>query len=102
MEINIHLPNVSASEDSLREEVEQSLKRFAEWLTRVDVYVKDENGDKGGHDTRCTIEARPRGLDPVAAEGHAASAKEAVTGAAKKLQRQLENILDKRSDHHRG
>jgi ribosome-associated translation inhibitor RaiA len=102
MEINIHAPHLPATEDDLRKEVMGSLRRHTEHLTRVDVFVKDQNGEKGGRDKRCTIEARPRGLDPVVAEVDGMTASEAVIGAAKKLQRQLDTLLGKRADHHRG
>lgn len=102
MEINIHAPHLVTTEDHLRKEVEEALRRFAQQLTRVDVYVKDQNAEKGGRDKRCTIEARPRGLEPVAAEADGTTAGDAVIGAAKKLQRQLDSLLGKRADHHRG
>lgn len=102
MEINIHSHHTTPDDGPLQAEVEQTLRRFADWLTRVDVYLKDENAEKGGNDLRCTIEARPRGLDPVAAEAQASTPKDAVTGAVKKLQRQLEHIHGRRSDFRRG
>jgi ribosome-associated translation inhibitor RaiA len=102
MDINIHSPHQAVNEDQLRQEVADTLRHFADRLTRVDVYVKDQNAAKGGIDMRCSIEARPRGLDPVAAEELAETASEAVLGAARKLQRQLESAFGKRADHHRG
>ena len=99
MEINIHTPHLHTSEDAAREEVTHALQRFEERLTRVDVSIKDLNADKGGRDKRCTIEARPRGLDPVSVEDDGNTTTEAVAGAAKKMQRHLDHVLGKRGGH---
>lgn len=100
MEIMIHAPHLEAHDERIRKEVDHSLHRFADRLTRVEVFLKDLNAAKGGDDLRCVIEARPRGLDPVAAEHHAANAVDAATGAARKLQRLLDHRLGKLGDRH--
>lgn len=87
----MHTPHLKTDEDRVHEGVTHALERFAERLTRVDVFLKDENANKGGNDKRCILEARPRGLDPVAAEHLAAEALEAVQGAASKLKHLLEH-----------
>jgi len=89
-----------AQEDALAKDVEHALAHYAERLTRVEVFLKDENADKGGDDKHCVVEARPSGLDPVAGEHTAATLHEAVQGAARKVQRQLETRLGKLGDKH--
>ncbi len=95
MEILVRTPHVQADEDLIHREIQQTLARFADRLTRVEAYLRDENAGKGGLDMRCVIEARPRGLDPVTAEHLAAEAHEAVTGAVRKLERVLETRFGK-------
>ena len=62
--------------------------------TRVEIHVSDENAAKGGDDDkRCTMEARITGHQPVAVTHHAGTLREAITGAAHKLQRSLDHTL---------
>lgn len=45
--------------DFFEEEIRKDLARFDELVTRIEVHLEDENGDKGGkNDKRCVIEAR--------------------------------------------
>jgi ribosome-associated translation inhibitor RaiA len=79
--------------------VEGALSRISDQITRVEVHLSDQNGDKSGqHDKRCMMEAHPKGLRPTAVTHQAASLGEAVDGAAGKLQRSLETTLEKRDD----
>jgi hypothetical protein len=84
-----------------REIVDGALSRFAGRLTRVELHLADENSPaKGGSaDIRCTMEARPEGLKPMAVTHHDADPDAAMRGAAKKLVRALDSEfgkLDKR------
>ena len=90
MEILVHTKHVKADEEHIRSEILRVVERFAARLTRVDAYVRDVNGAKGGVDMRCVLEARPRGLDPVSAEHEAETPQDAVAAAAGKLERILE------------
>jgi ribosomal subunit interface protein len=90
--------------DALRAYVERNLtevlKHHSERLTRVEVHLKDVNSKKkNGIDKHCLIEARPRGLDPVAAEHDASEFKEAVHQATLKLERALQHRIDKHRTH---
>ncbi len=75
-----------------REIVDGALGRFAPRLTRVELHLDDENSPaKGGSaDIRCSMEARPQGLRPLAATHHDADPDAAMRGAAKKLARALD------------
>ncbi|MEM9378786.1 MAG: HPF/RaiA family ribosome-associated protein [Planctomycetota bacterium] len=101
MEIQIRRQDVEADEDKIRELVDRELGRFYERLTRVELSLRDENGAKGGVDTRCLIEVRPRGFDPLTAEDIATNAGEAVSGAVKKLERVLDSRIGKLEDGRR-
>jgi len=72
--------------------VRNALRPYEERLTRIEVHLRDLNGNKGGVDKRCVIEARPRGLDPVVADHESDKVNLAFHGALEKLQR----VLDKR------
>lgn len=100
MEISIHTPHIDANDDDLGSQVEKGLARFADRLTRVEVFVKDVNASKGGVDKHCSIESRPRGLDPVAVDHDAETVHEAVQGAVGKMQRALETRFGKLGEVH--
>jgi len=74
--------------------VEHALKRFQEHVTRVEVHLSDQNGDKSGQqDKRCVMEARLEGRPPVAASDEAATTAQAVRGAADKLSGLIDSQL---------
>lgn len=82
--------------------VENALKRFSAHITRVEVHLGDENGEKRGRDDkRCMMEARLEGHQPVAVTNHAATLGQAIDGAAEKMVRRLEHTLG-RLHSHRG
>ena len=80
--------------------IEQALARFSEHVTRVEVHLSDENGDKSGQqDQRCMLEARLEGRQPVAVTDHAATLDQALHGAAQKLAHLLDSTLGRLHDH---
>lgn len=94
--------NVTGSEGLTREVeavVEDALGRFRDQITRVEVHLNDVNGKKpGDDDNRCMMEARLEGLQPISVTDRAATLDQAISGAAKKLQRSLDSALGKLSD----
>ena len=77
-----------------------SLARFGQEITRIEVQMTDENsGRKGAADKRCMLEARLNGHEPVAVNYHGASQDEAFRGATQKLIRALEHTLGKLDRH---
>ncbi len=86
-----------AMEARANEIVDSALGRFEHHLTRIELHLADENSpQKGGSaDIRCTMEARPEGLRPLTATHHDANPDAAMRGAAKKLQRALDNEFGK-------
>lgn len=72
------------------------LAHFASDITRVDVHLRDENGQRGGAaDRTCSIEAHVAGLPPIAATNSAETTASAVTGAARKLRTAIEHARGK-------
>ncbi len=79
--------------------VQASLDRFRDRITRVEVHLNDENKGKGGvDDKRCLMEARLRGLEPVAVSHYAGTLLEAIGGAVEKLERALDHKLGRLAD----
>lgn len=79
--------------------VESVLSRFSEHITRVEVHVSDENGDRSGQDDmRCMMESRLEGRQPIAVTHQAATLDQAVDGAIDKLTRKIESTLGRLRD----
>ena len=86
----------------VRATVESTLDRFSDHITRVEVHLSDENGDKGGqNDKRCMMEARLEGLQPVAVTQLATTLDDAMDGAAGELARLIEHTLGRLTDLQR-
>jgi len=74
--------------------ISEKLSRFSHQITRVEVHLSDENGDKEGfNDKRCMIEARISGMKPIAVINHANTHEQAVEGAVDKLKTSLDTTL---------
>jgi ribosome-associated translation inhibitor RaiA len=103
MQVLVNTDNNVSGSESVSERVESivvdSIDRFAERITRVEVHLSDANADKGGdRDKRCTIEARIGGLAPIAVSHEAPTLLEAIDAAAEKLERALEHALGRLED----
>ena len=80
--------------DQVRGVVETALNRVSDHITRVEVHLSDENGDKRGeNDKRCMMEARLEGRQPIAVTQQSVTVDQAVDGAAGKLVRLIESTL---------
>ncbi|RMQ50682.1 putative Ribosomal subunit interface protein [Pseudomonas cichorii] len=91
-----HIESSIRLEEWVRTTIESTLERYDEYVTRVEVHLSDENGDKPGpHDIRCQIEARPKGHQPISVTQKADTVDQAVDGAAVKLDHALEHLLGK-------
>ncbi len=75
--------------------ITRSLSHLSAHVTRVEVHLSDENGDKSGqNDKRCMLEARLMGRQPTAVTCEAATLAQAVAGAADRLKSSLQSTLD--------
>ncbi|MCC5812592.1 MAG: HPF/RaiA family ribosome-associated protein [Ectothiorhodospiraceae bacterium] len=89
-----------ALEAHIKQQLQSVERRFGERLTRIEVYLTDVNGPKGGANKLCKLEARPRGQGPVVAESLHEDAYAAVSGASRRLESVLSTHygkLDNRS-----
>ena len=100
IEINYRdIHKTDAIEEHIRSEVEGALKHISDRITRVEVHVGDERPSEDvPDDKRCMLEARPRGMDPIAVEVLADDLYTAVSEAAGKLQRALTRRFEKSGD----
>lgn len=103
MQIQINTDkNIEGTElfaEHVRAVVQKHLSHFEERLSRVEVHVGDMNADKTGpEDHSCTMEARPNGMDPVAATHKASNSHQAVEGAANSLANLLRSRFGKLDD----
>lgn len=88
--------NVQGSEELIhlvQERIENAVANFGDTITRVEVHLADENAAKGGADKRCLIEARLKGLKPIAVTHQAQTLQFAVDGAAEKLKTAVGSTL---------
>ena len=91
-----HIESSIRLEEWVRTTIESTLERYEEDLTRVEVYLKDENGDKPGpHDLSCRLEARPKGRHALSVLHKADTLEQAIDGAATKLEKALEHLYGK-------
>ncbi len=81
--------------EGVRDSVAARLERFEDRITRVEVHLSDVNAHKGGRDTRCVIEARLRGLQPITVDDLSRTVDEAVREAVRKMERALDSRLGK-------
>ena len=91
-----HIQSSIRLEEWVRTTIESTLERYEEDLTRVEVHLRDENGDKPGpHDLRCQLEARPKGHQPISVTHKAENLELAIDGAAEKLEHALDHLFGK-------
>ena len=82
--------------------IKSALSRMSDNITRVEVHLSDENGEKSGkNDKRCMIEARLEGRQPIVVTDNAATLNQALDGAIDKLLNMIETILGRQRDQRR-
>jgi ribosome-associated translation inhibitor RaiA len=83
--------------------VEDALGRFHERITRVEVFLSDENSSQKSDDTdmRCVMEVRLSGMQPIVVTADGSSLEQALNGAANKLKKTLKRTLG-RLEHPKG
>ena len=106
MLIQVHTGNGVENTEALQrwasEHLNETLDRFQQDVTRIEVQLSDENSGKAGAaDKRCMLEARLAHRQPVAVNHHGETQDEAFRGAARKLLHALDHALGKLRDHNR-
>ncbi len=81
--------------------VTESLGHLRDHVTRVEAHLADLNSHAKTtpDDIQCTLEARLAGFEPVVVKDHAATAHQAIHGAAGKLKRAVGTVVAKHESH---
>jgi ribosome-associated translation inhibitor RaiA len=91
-----NIPMHAALSTWIEAELHRLLDRFDSYLTRIDVFLADENATKSGpQDKRCTLEVWPKHHQSLTITDNAADVQTAVSGAAKKMQQLLETTFER-------
>jgi ribosome-associated translation inhibitor RaiA len=87
-------------EEYVKELIVGSLKRFEDKVTRIEVFLSDENSHKESQDDKkCTLEARPNGLKPIAVNCQEATIEKAINGAIDKMKASLTTVFGRLQNH---
>ena len=91
-----HIEGHERLENYFSGELEKSLKRFEDKITRIEVHFGDENGDKFSlNDKKCVIEVRTAKLQPVTVTEHSDTLEKAFNGALAKAKKSLTTSFEK-------
>ncbi len=89
--------NISGTEEMrepLKAVIANAFDRFKKHLTRIEVKISDENGDKDSdNDKRCVLEVRLKGKQPIVVTSHGDSVEIAVDEAIDKMKTSLETAM---------
>ena len=87
-------------EKYVKELIGGSLKRFDDRVTRIEVFLSDENSHKESQDDKkCVLEARPNGLKPIAVTCQDATIEKAINGAIDKMKASLTKVIGRLQNH---
>lgn len=88
---NHHIKISSADAEEMEQAIRDRLGRFADWLTRVEVHLSNQDGSKSDEtDARCSLEVRPEGRDPVITTADAPDQLASVNAALRSMMTVLE------------
>ena len=99
MKIQVNTDSSVEGSDDLSQTVEAAihaaLDRYDARLTRVEAHLSDreDKADNNRQGSRCLLEARPSGLDPVVVTGTADSVEGACLDATQKMQSLLDSTF---------
>ncbi|CAN5810812.1 hypothetical protein BH09MYX1_BH09MYX1_06820 [soil metagenome] len=104
MQVQVNTDKNIVGREALAAQVEatvaDALRHVSAHITRVEVHLSDENGEKHGqNDKRCVMEARLEGRQPTAVTCDAPTVEEAVAGAADKLKSSVESTVERLREH---
>jgi ribosome-associated translation inhibitor RaiA len=95
--------NIKGTEDfitPLTTLIEENLEKYSDQITRIEVHLSDEDGDKDGIKAkRCMIEARLSGMNPIAVSSQSHTEELAVTESINKLKSSLKTIKGRLSNY---
>lgn len=87
-------------QEYFKTQITEDLSRFESHITRIEVHLKDENGIKEGtNDISCMLEARLKGMQPIAVHSQSDTMELAVSEALDKIKSSMDSTLGKIQDH---
>lgn len=91
-----HIKGTQRLNAYLDEKLNAALQRFSDRLTRVEVHLSDQNGEKKGKDDiQCRIEARANGLQPITVTSKGENMDIAINSAVDKIKSALDTVFGK-------
>ena len=91
-----HISGTENLENFVAEKVNHTLRHYSDHVTRVEVHLSDQNGDKGGaDDILCKVEARVEGMQPIITESKSDAKEKALTEALNKMKAALSTVIGK-------
>ena len=82
-------------------QIHETLKKYEDHITRIEVHLKDENGSKGGvNDKTCVLEVRLKGLKPIAVTSQADTMELAFEEAITKTETLLKTNRGRIENNH--
>jgi hypothetical protein len=86
--------------DFFSTQISEELERFESHITRIEVHLKDENGEKKGLNAiSCMFEARIEGRKPIAVTCQANTVELATMGAINKIKAAVETTIGRMQNH---
>ena len=103
MQVLVHTDNHIVGREDLvtwvQAEAEGSLDRFGRQITKVDIYLADENSHKNSvYDKKCTVEAHVAGMKSIAVSKQADSLNVALDQALESMVLTLDSKLGRARD----
>jgi ribosome-associated translation inhibitor RaiA len=91
-----NIENSDRLETFINEKMNHALRHFDGKLTRLEVHLTDQNGEKSGaDDIQCRIEARPKGLQPIIVTARNANLDLAINDGVEKMRAALTTTFGK-------
>lgn len=85
--------------EHIKERLESGLERFGNRISRVQVFLEDMNGPRGGVDKLCRIEARLAHSNPVFVEDSDSSLLSLIDRTTSRLIQAIERAVDRHVEH---
>ena len=87
-------------QDYFTSQMEEKLKNYQSYITRIEAHLKDETGEKEGvNDISCLLEARLEGRQPVVVSTKGETLELALLAAIDKMKNSLGKIIGKLQSH---
>jgi len=85
-----------AYETQISEKLSKDLERYNDHITRLEVHLSDENGNKSGqNDKKCLLEAKMEGKPPIVTSDLGNTYDLALKGATEKLKHAIGTVVSK-------